>query len=233
MTALPAIARTVLAPLPEVTRLASVRRSAVLFQQGQRPDSLYLIEEGLIKLTRTSNSGSRIILNICGPGHIVGEEVLNDELPAYYAEAEVLAETSALRIPGDTLMTAMAAHTDLASAVTGALIQQKRALAEKIEMLCLHDVEYRILFYLAELSNLVKPVSDTEGYQLPITQLELADLIGATRETTSTTLNQLERRGLVRLSRRLLTIPSPANLLNAAHSKFGATNDARPVGANA
>jgi CRP/FNR family transcriptional regulator len=61
----------------------------------------------------------------------------------------------------------------------------------------------------------VKPLVDGEGYQIPITQLELADLIGATRETTSTTLNQLERRGLLKLSRRMLTIPSESSLREA------------------
>ena len=96
-------------------------------------------------------------------------------------------------------------------------------------MLCLHDVEYRILHYLAELSSLMKPVENGEGYQVPITQLELADLIGATRETTSTTLNQLERRGLLKLSRRMLTIPSPDTLRSAAvakHSSQSAANGA-------
>jgi CRP-like cAMP-binding protein len=77
------------------------------------------------------------------------------------------------------------------------------------------------LHYLAELSALLKPGSEGEGYQLPVTQLELADLIGATRETTSTTLNQLERRGLIKLSRRLLTIPSPSTLRAAASAQNG------------
>ena len=52
-----------------------------------------------------------------------------------------------------------------------------------------------------------------------MTQLELADLIGATRETTSTTLNQLERRGLLKLSRRLLTVPSAEELRSAAAAR--------------
>jgi CRP/FNR family transcriptional regulator len=74
------------------------------------------------------------------------------------------------------------------------------------------------------LSKLVQPSDGDGSYQLPITQLELADLIGATRETTSTTLNQLERRGLVKLSRRLLTIPSPPTLRNAATEKLATAN---------
>ena len=219
MTSLASVARSAFLPLPEVSRLSSLRRSTSLFSQGQVADSLYFIEDGLVKLTRTSGSGSRIILSICGPGHVVGEEVLGDEAPTYYSEAEVLTPANVMRIPREALTRALATHSELCSAITATIIQQKNALAEKVELLCLHDVEYRILHYLAQLASLVKPVSDGEGYQLPITQLELADLIGATRETTSTTLNQLERRGLVRLSRRLLTIPSPVTLRTAASAR--------------
>ena len=232
MSSLASIARSVLIPLPEVARMTALRRSTTLFSQEQLADSLYLIEEGLVKLTRTSPTGSRIILTICGLGHVVGEEVLSGDSASYYAEAETLTTSTVVRIPAYVLHRTMQSNSELANAVTNAIIQQKRALAEKIEMLCLHDVEHRILFYLAELSSLVKPDTEGEGYQLPITQLELADLIGATRETTSTTLNQLERRGLVRLSRRLLTIPSPSTLLSAARSRSNdaEANVATPVG---
>src|SRR5262249_35228983 len=157
------------------------------------------------KLTRTSSAGGRIIVSICGPGHLVGEEVLSDDSRMYHTEAEVLSPAALLRVPRETLERLMGSHPDPALAITNPLLEPKTKLAEKAELLCLHDVEYRILHYLAALSKLVKPLDNGEGYQLPITQLELADLIGATRETTSTTLNQLERRGLLKLSRRLLT----------------------------
>jgi CRP-like cAMP-binding protein len=122
------------------------------------------------------------------------------------------------------MMRTLASNPEVSTGFISLLVERNLALAQKVELLCLHDVEYRILFYLAELSKLVKPTEDGEGYQLPITQLELADLIGATRETTSTTLNQLERRGLVKLSRRLLTVPSPVTLRTAATAKAAPAN---------
>ena len=212
-------ARSALLPLPEVGRLGALRRSTSLFSQGQVADSLYLIDDGLIKLIRTNGDGKRIIICICGPGHVVGEEVLSTETPSYYAEADVLTTATVFRIPRDTIVRAMTDNPEIASYLMDAIIQQKHKLAEKVEYLCLYDVEYRILHYLAELSLLVRRPSDNDGYQLPITQLELADLVGATRETTSTTLNQLERRGLVKLSRRLLTVPSPEVLRSVANSR--------------
>jgi DNA-binding IclR family transcriptional regulator len=56
-------------------------------------------------------------------------------------------------------------------------------------------------------------------YSLPLSQSELASLIGATRETTSTTLNALARRGLIKLGRRLLVVPSADNLRVAVNER--------------
>ena len=233
MHSLSAAARSLLLPLPEVTQLTSLRRSTSLFSQGQPADSLYLIDEGMVKLTRTNSASGRIILGIFGPGQVVGEETLLDESEAfYYADAEVLSPSNVIRAPGRVLSSATLQDAHFSAALYAAIIQQKVALAEKVELLCLHDVEYRILHYLAKLSALVPAHEEGEGHQLPITQLELADLIGATRETTSTTLNQLERRGLVKLSRRLLTIPSPPALQAAARARHASATAGASVAAN-
>lgn len=224
MTSIASAVRKTLVPTSEVSRLTSLRRSTSIFLQDHATDSLYFIEDGLVKLTRTNNSGGRIILAILGPGHLIGDEILSDESQTYYADAEVLTTANLVRISREALNRALASNPELASALLAYSLERRIALAQKVELLCLHDVEYRILHYLAELSGSVKPLDDGEGYQLPITQLELADLIGATRETTSTTLNQLERRGLVKLSRRLLTIPSPVTLRTAAIAKISPPN---------
>lgn len=220
MTSFGSVVRSVVLPSPEVTRLPGLRRSTTLFSQGQVADSVYFIDEGLLKLTRRNEVGGRIILTIRGAGHLAGEEALAEASPTYYTETEVLTTANIYKIPREVLNRAVANSSELAAGLIAYLLQRRLALAEKVELLCLHDVEYRILHYLAELSTVVNPVPDSEGYQLPITQLELADLIGATRETTSTTLNQLERRGLLKLSRRMLTVPSPSVLRTAAAAKM-------------
>ena len=219
MTSLANTVRTTLLSAPEISRLSHLRRSTGLFSQEQPADAVYFIEDGLVKLTRNSSGGGRIILTIRGSGHLVGEEALMQEPTSYYAEAEVLTAAIIFRIPREVAFRSLISHPQFSGELITYLLKRRLALAEKVELLCLRDVEYRILHYLAELSQLVKPSEEGEGYQLPITQLELADLIGATRETTSTTLNQLERRGLLKLSRRMLTIPSPPMLVSAAASR--------------
>ncbi len=216
MSTLTQVLKAHLLTLPDVSRLSSLRRFTSLFTQGQPADALYFLEEGLVKLTRTNDAGDRIILSIAGPNELIGEEVMSAEASLYQADAEVLTSVALYRIPRETLLRVLTNNGELANSVIDFLLNRRRMLAQKVELLCLHDVEYRILYYLADLTNLVGQDASTEGYHLPITQAELADLIGATRETTSTTLNQLERKGLIKLSRRLLTIPSPAMLRNAA-----------------
>jgi CRP/FNR family cyclic AMP-dependent transcriptional regulator len=203
--------RKQLLPLQEATCLSSLRRFTSLFMQSQTADALFFIDDGLVKLTRTNGAGDKIILAICGPGDLIGEEAMALDGVTYQADAEVLSSATLYRIPREPLKRVLSQNGELACAIIDFLLRRRQLLAQKVELLCLHDVEYRILHYLAELAELIGPNMNDE-YHLPITQAELADLIGATRETTSTTLNQLERRGLVKLSRRLLTIPTPSLL---------------------
>ena len=177
---------------------------------------MFLIHEGLVKLTRANGSGDKIILAIAGPGQLVGEEALSSDASDYYSDAVVLTSTTVTRLPRKSLIDVISTNSEVGRTLVAYLLTHKLALAQKVELLCLHDVEHRILHYLAELSSLLPVSEPSHEYQIPITQLELADLIGATRETTSTTLNQLERRGLIRLSRRLLTVPAPEELRKAA-----------------
>ena len=102
-------------------------------------------------------------------------------------------------------------------------LRRQLELEQKVALLCLQDVEYRILYYLAQLTQpFGTPVSDTEEYSIPLSQSELAALIGATRETTSTTLNSLSRQGLLKLGRRLVTVTSLDLLRGAVKARAAA-----------
>jgi CRP/FNR family cyclic AMP-dependent transcriptional regulator len=201
--------RKLLLSQADVGRLTALGRRTRIFGQGDKADSLYFIEEGLIKVTRTNTLARRPVLSIYGPNDLVGEESLSGGIHRYSGEAEVLSRATLYQIPWTTILCATSAHPELTGAFLRCLVESNERSARKIELLCLHDVETRILDHLRQLAKLVKPAEQDSGYPLPITQLELADLVGATRETISTTLNRLEKRGFVKLSRRLLTVYLP------------------------
>ena len=208
VSALEAVVKKFIIPDEEVTHLPELKRSTVLFKQGQPADSLYFLESGLVKLTRKNTAEGRIILMIRGRGELLGEESLGRENELLTSEAEVISAASAYRIPKLALYRLVSTQPELCSEMLAYLVDNRNTLAEKVELLCLHDVEYRILHYVGKLCTIASDPAPGADYQIPVTQLELADLIGATRETTSTVLNQLERRGLLKLSRRMISIGS-------------------------
>ena len=171
-----------LLPESDVSRLLAPRRST-LFAQGHKADSLYFVEEGLIKLTRTNASGGRLILSLYGPNDLLGEECFLEGDSEYFAEAETLTPAIVFKVPWLAIRRVISTNPKLSEAFLRHVLSSKLSFARKVELICLEDVETRILYYLAELARLVKPSEDEPGIPVPITQLELADLVGATRET--------------------------------------------------
>jgi CRP/FNR family transcriptional regulator, cyclic AMP receptor protein len=193
------------------------RRFATVFSEGDPSESVYFLESGLVKLYKRDNENKEIILQILAPGELFGEQSLGKE-NTRNVSAEILQEGVLYVIPRATFLTFCDQRPGLWRAVSELLLSRKRELEKKIELLCLQDVEYRILYYLAELSTLFGVRNGTE-VSVPLSQGELASLIGATRETTSTTLNTLARRGLIRLGRRQLILTSLDEVVNAAKER--------------
>jgi CRP-like cAMP-binding protein len=215
VTSLGAIVRTHLLNMDGVAKFSPNRRFASLYSEGSPADSIYFLESGLVKIHRRGDEGKEIILQIIAPGEVFGEQALGTE-QLRAVSAEVLQEGLIYVVPRDLFLTFCESHPEVWRHIAVMTINRKRELEKKIELLCLRDVEYRILFYLVELALAIGQKIDAHEYSIPLSQGELASLIGATRETTSTTLNTLARRGLVRLGRRQLAVSSLESLRAAA-----------------
>ena len=221
-TALATLIRNEVVHLEGVSRFAPSRRFASLFSDSSPSDSLYFLDSGLVKLFKRGEDGKEIILRIVAPGQLFGEQALtgdeNRELRNH--SAEVLQEGAIYVVPRQVFLSWSESRAQVWRLLAETLSARQRELEKKVELLCLRDVEYRILYYLAELATLLGARGDGQtDYSIPLSQSELASLIGATRETTSTTLNALARRGLVKLGRRMLIISSVEHVRNAANQR--------------
>ena len=217
-TSLAGIVRSELINLDGVTRFSPNRRFATVYAEGGPADTLYFLESGLVKIYKRGPDNKEIILQVVGAGELFGEQALGTEQTRMIS-AEVLQEGVIYLIPRDLFLRSCEKRPDLWRELCGLLTLRKRELEKKIELLCLHDVEYRILYYMAELARTFGAKSNASEYSIPLSQGELASLIGATRETTSTTLNALARRGIIRLGRRQLIVPSVEGILTAADQR--------------
>jgi len=210
--------RSVLQSAPEVGPLERLRRGFVLFEQQQDVSGLFLIESGLVKLIRTSSDGRTFILSVVGPHQVAGLEGLALMPAAHAADSVCLSEVTGYHIPLPAARRLLALP-EYATALRSHLIARDQERIQRIEMLTLCDVEQRVLHALANLAEMVRPIADGDLYPIPITQIELASFVGATRETTSSTLSSLQNRQLVTLGRRLVTVVQPHILREAAHKR--------------
>jgi CRP-like cAMP-binding protein len=217
-TSLAGIVRTELINLDGVTKFSPNRRFATVYSEGGPTDTLYFLESGLVKIYKRGPDNKEIILQIVGAGDLFGEQALGAEQTRTIS-AEVLQEGVIYLLPRDLFLRVCEKRPELWREISGLLTTRKRELEKKIELLCLRDVEYRILYYMAELAKTFGAKSNASEYSIPLSQGELASLIGATRETTSTTLNALARRGIIRLGRRQLIVPSVEGILAAADQR--------------
>lgn len=218
LSSIAATVRTDLIGLDGVMKFSPNRRFATVYSEGSPADTLFFIDSGLVKIYKRGEDNKEIILQILGAGELFGEQALGTE-PSRTIAAEVLQEGTIYVIPRDIFLRVCEKRPDLWREISVLLTTRKQQLEKKIELLCLRDVEYRILYYMADLAKTFGAKSNGAEYSIPLSQGELASLIGATRETTSTTLNTLARKGVIRLGRRQLIVPSIDGVLAAADQR--------------
>ena len=218
LTSLAATVRTELIHLDGVTKFSPNRRFATIYSEGSPADTIFFLDSGLVKIYKRGADTKEVILQILGAGELFGEQAIGTEGSRTIA-AEVLQEGTIYAIPRGIFLGVCERRPELWRDISALLVARKRELEKKIELLCLHDVEYRILYYMAELARVFGATSNGSECSIPLSQGELASMIGATRETTSTTLNTLARQGVIRLGRRQLIVPSIDGVLAAANHK--------------
>jgi len=217
-TSIAAVVRNELINLEGVTKFSPNRRFAIIYTESAPAEALFLADSGLVKIYKRGEDNKEIILQIVAAGEMFGDEALATQ-QARTSSAEILQEGLIYVIPRTAFLRLCEQRAELWRDFAGLLMERKRQLEKKIELLCLHDVEYRILYYMAELAKALGARGNGSEYSIPLSQGELASLIGATRETTSTTLNNLARRGVIRLGRRQLIVPSIEGVLAVADQR--------------
>lgn len=193
--------------LDGVGRYSPSRRFSSIYRQSEPADRIYFVAAGLIKLFNRGKDGKEVILRIVAPGEWFGTEALTDS-GIRGASAEILQEAMVFTIPRAILASFAESRPAFWPLLAGSLAAGQRQAEIKIEMLCMEDVETRILYFIRDLACRLKQEGQSAEFMIPLSQGELASLIGATRETTSTTLNVLARKGILKLGRRLLIVPS-------------------------
>jgi CRP-like cAMP-binding protein len=181
-------------------------KGEVVFSEGDQGDRLYVVLEGKVKLGQASPDGRENLLGVLGPGEMFGELSLFDPLPRT-ATATALTECRLMGLGHADLDAWLTGRPALAKALLTALAQRLRRTNEALGDLVFADVPGRVAKALTELSEKFGVPSD-EGIHVThdLTQEELAQLVGASRETVNKALADFAARGWLTLEPRGVTI---------------------------
>lgn len=183
-------------------------KGATIFSEGDLSDSLYVVKQGLVKLTSISERGTETILDLLKPGEIFGELLLTEKVRAFTATA--IEDTVVTSVPQERFLELLLLIPTVGRNFIGILSRQlvrvKKGIAHSSHSWSYHRLA-RILLYLGEKYGEETPAGIL--IRLRLTHEDLANLIGATRETVTTQLNKFERMGLLSRKGRHLTVIRP------------------------
>ena len=184
----------------------TLRRGETLFNEGDSGDRLYILLSGKVKLGHASADGRENLLAVLGPGEIVGELTLFDPGPRS-TTATAVAPTELLTLDHNQLMTFVESHPQLAKDMLRALAQRLRRTNTALADLVFSDVPGRVAKALLDLAERFGAPTE-DGIHVPhdLTQEELAQLVGASRETINKSLAEFVSRGWIRLEGRAVTL---------------------------
>ncbi len=183
-----------------------LRRGEVLFHEGDEGDKLYIVTEGKVKLGRTSSDGRENLLAIQGPGQMFGELSLFDPGPRS-ATVTAVTDTVFSSLSHEDLLRWLDGRPAVARGLLAQLAGRLRRANDVVADLVFSDVPGRVAKALLDLADRFGRTAD-DGVHVhhDLTQEELAQLVGASRETVNKALADFVSRGWMRLEPRSVVI---------------------------
>lgn len=190
-----------LRPLAEKAVMRSVLKNVIVITEGEYTRSLYLIVSGKVKIYLTDESGKELVLDVKGPGDYFGEMVLDDGPRS--ASVMTIEPCQFAVISVADFKAALLASPEIALQVITNLIHMTRGLNENVRSLALLDVYGRVARMLLDMAV---EHGGQQVVQERLTQQEMANKVGTSREVINRILKDLTTGGYIKIEDRQITI---------------------------
>ena len=198
----------VIARLAACARMRRVHAGTTIFQKGDPGDCLFAVCSGTIRIGSHSIDGKDAVLNLIQPGGIFGEIALLDGQPRT-ADAQVVTDCELMVIDRRDFMPMMAREPELALRVIEMLCERLRHTSQQVEDMTFLELPARLA---KTLLSLAASSSFTISRKITLTQRELGEMLGMTRESINKQLRAWEQRNWLRLERGSVVLLDPAAL---------------------
>ncbi|MFQ5743473.1 MAG: Crp/Fnr family transcriptional regulator [Acidobacteriota bacterium] len=188
--------------LAAIATMRWVDRGEYLYRQKDPAKMAYILFDGAVKLSRTASSGRVLVVDFLGAGALLAERVLLGE-PEHLENTCVVEDALVAMLPVSLVTRFLVARPEAIMALARHLAERLGAQETKVAALSTKRVDQRLAEGLLLLAG--SHGSRSNGRLMinaRITQAELADWLGTTRETVSLQLNELRRAGLIDIVRR-------------------------------
>ena len=202
--------------LAEALEPAEFSRGQVIFSEGEPGDRLYIVSGGKVKLGRKSPDGRENLLMVAGPSDMFGELSIFDPGPRT-SSATTITDVRAVSMDRDALRAWIADRPEIAEQLLRVLARRLRRTNNNLADLIFTDVPGRVA---KQLLQLAQRFGTQEGGALRVThdltQEEIAQLVGASRETVNKALADFAHRGWIRLEGKSVLISDSERLARRA-----------------
>jgi CRP/FNR family transcriptional regulator, cyclic AMP receptor protein len=200
------------AALEAVMSTRAVERGHHIFREGDTGDRLFVVLDGKVKISRAAADGRENLLAVLGPGEMFGELSLFDP-GARTATATTITDSRLASLDHDDLRPLLIERPGVAVHLLQALAKRLRRTNEAMADLVFSDVPGRVAKALLDLAEKFG-TAEGDGVRVrhDLTQEELAQLVGASRETVNKALSEFATRGWLRLEGRSVLLLEPDRL---------------------
>src|SRR3954452_1204066 len=200
-------------------KLSTLKRGATLFSKGDAGNSLIAVISGTVKISTSSAEGRSAILNLIGSGEVFGEIALLDGLERT-TDATANSDCELYVIDRREFIPFLHDQPAMAMKFIQLLCARLRRTSEHVEQIILQDLPGRLASALLRLTE--KPKQPRAGRTVAITQQEISEMVGMSRESINKQLRAWENRNWVRLEHGAIVVldaPSLQALAEAGASE--------------
>lgn len=191
--------------LAEVCRRTELKKKDILFSEGTRGGSVFLLAKGCIQLQKTTPDGREVVIRTIREGEVFAEVILFEQ-DRYPVTAVALMDSLVIAIGKEDVLSLLDRPL-FRNEFIASLMRKQRYLAERVHYLTSMDVEERFLLFIRQ------QYGDDESIELDLSKKDIAASIGATPETFSRLIKRLSDSGDISLEKKTLRI-SPGTWKN-------------------
>lgn len=176
---------------------AKFRKKESIFSEGDPSDWLYIVTKGKVKITKLSQSGRELILEIISPMDFFGGVAVLRGFP-YPANAIAMEDSEALKISRSNLMRIIDRFPNLMYCMAMNIGDRIKGSHETLKNIAVEKVESRIASLLIKLSEKTSTKTDnTIVIDMKLTKQDIAEMVGTTVETSIRTMSKFKKLGIV------------------------------------